>query len=166
MIERYLKQDGQGAIEYFRRDDGKDPDNSRFEYTDKTGSWAVHYPPHDLLVANGYRKYSKPELAEHQEAGVLYIWTSETVTSDVVAWSQERIDADVLRQVNEALFLLTEANAELVYWVEKTPQEITEIIAAAPNTFVSFKQMIEKNAQSIRIMALLFKLLRDTGRIA
>jgi hypothetical protein len=92
MIELYLKQDGQEILRYRRRDDGKDPVNSRFEYSDADGDWATYYPSHELLLDNGWKKYENPVLTRFQNKDSKYVWSLETVTHDVTTKTEAEIN--------------------------------------------------------------------------
>jgi hypothetical protein len=167
MKELYLKENGQNEpLRYIRRDDGKDPDNSRFEYSDEKGTWATHYPSHELLVENGWFKQVNDPLAQYEKYDLVnYEWYTDTVSFSIIPWTQEEIDAKELRDTNEDLLVFLEASSSLSYWKDKTDQEIKDLIAATPNTFAGFRANDEKLALAVADIVKILKLLRDTGRL-
>jgi len=153
--KNYTKPDGQGGwIDYRMGDFFKGP-------------WGNNNGPnHDQLLSIGYKPLVYPTPAQYERVDK----TTRTDIGGVVeygktSWSQEEIDAAVLSEENGALLIVLQANAELAYWIDKTPADITTLIANQPNSWVGVKQIMEKNSQAVAVMTKLFKLLRDTGRI-
>lgn len=122
MIEIYLKQDGQNTLRYNRRDDGRLPKESRFEYSDEDGDWATHYPSHELLVANGWKLYEKPTTTRFQELSEDYDHTGVNATKTVIDKPEAEIDDIIEAEVYDV------SNAK-VTGIAFPPEKVARAIA-------------------------------------
>jgi hypothetical protein len=92
---------------------------------------------------------------------------------EVIAKTQEEQDeyqalqeAIALRQANEALLeYYQEQSEDLAFWLNKTDQEVTDLIAATPNTFAGFRANDLKIALGLSHVIKILKLQKDTGGI-
>jgi len=116
------------------------------------------------LLASGALPHIDPALAQYERLGADKI-EADRISREIVPWPQEEIDVAVLKQENEDQLAFQEASASLAFWVDKTEQDVIDLIASTPNTFAGFKANDEKMALALTSIVKILKLLRDTGRL-
>jgi hypothetical protein len=131
MKELYLKQNGQNEpLRYIRRDDGKDPDNSRFEYSDEKGTWATHYPSHELLVENGWKLYENPTMTRFQDYSGDYDHTGVNATKTVI----DKPESEINEIIEAEVYAVSNAK---VAGIAFPPEKVARAIARG--TALAFK---------------------------